>query len=142
MSSRADDQPKVDALCVDPAYAAQIWPSVRQMILTAMLRGGLSEFTDVERDILRGLSLLWIAWDGHDVIAAAVTRLDIVNGARIGTIVACGGSDLKRFGDLRMKLEQHFRDEGCMSARICGRKGWVRHYPDYKVKSIIMEKAL
>jgi hypothetical protein len=85
---------------------------------------------------------LWLAWDGQVILAAAVTRLDICNGAKLGTIVACGGSDFKRFAELRSQLEQHFRQEGCTLARIYGRKGWLKHHPDYKVRAVLMEKVL
>lgn len=133
---------EAQAVCVDPALVAQVWPVTREMIRSAMVRGGMSEFAEVEQDVLCGGSLVWLAWDGHVILAAAVTRLDMVNGAKVGTIVACGGSDLSKFGDLRARLEQFFRDEGCHRARICGRKGWLRHYPDYKVRALILEKEL
>lgn len=133
---------KADAVCVDPALVDQVWPVASELIRAAMVRTGLSDFEPVADDVLAGRSLLWLAWDGHVILAAAVTRLDVIGGTKIGTIVACGGSEFKRFGDLRERLEAHFREEGCGVARICGRKGWLRHYQDYKVKSIIMEKAL
>lgn len=132
----------MDAICVDPALVNQIWPVARELIRVAMVRGGMSSFGDVEQDVLCGGSLVWLAWDGQVILAAAVTRIDLVNGARVGTIVACGGTEFSRFGMLRDRLEQYFRAEGCMLSRICGRKGWLKHYPDYKVRAVIIEKVL
>lgn len=131
------------AVCVDPAVIDQVWPVARELIRTAMQRCGfLSEFPNVENAVARGGMLLWLAWDGKVILAAAVTQLTIDMGSKVGTIVACAGNDLSRFGELRARLEQHFRDEDCTVSRINGRKGWLKHYPDYRIKSVTMEKVL
>lgn len=133
---------KVDAICVDPALVDQAWPVAKEMIRSAMARGGMCSFSGVEHDVLAGHSLLWLAWDGTAILAAAVTRVDSMDACRTGTIVACGGSDFRRFGHLREQLERYFDAEGCAVSRIYGRKGWLKHYPDYKIRSVMMEKML
>lgn len=134
----------VDLVCVDPALINQVWPLAREFVKAAMVEGGLSSFAEVEADIYRGSNLLWLVWDAENsaLMAAAVTSLNLVNGAMVGTVVAAGGKGLNQFGHLLPRLEQHFRDEGCVSSRICGRKGWGRYYPDYRIRAVILEKVL
>jgi hypothetical protein len=132
----------VDLICVDPQWNQTVWPLARDFIKAAMERGGLCSFAEVEADIYRGCVLLWLVWDDPSIIAAAVTSLNIIDGAKIGTVLAAGGHGLDKFGPLLSQLEQHFRDEGCIRSRICGRKGWARYYPEYKVKAVILERQL
>src|ERR1700756_3934751 len=80
------------AVCVDPARVVEFWPHARQYIEAAIRRGdNLTDFATVENRVLCGDNLLWVAWDGEVVSAAAVTSLDIANGRKFLTIVACGG---------------------------------------------------
>jgi len=129
-------------VCVDPARVSEIWPHVAHLIRRAMERGGLSEFADVERSVAAGRALLWLVWDGAQVLAAGVTALDLINGVKFCTIVACGGRGLERFGGLIDGVERYARAEGCARMRICGRKGWARVLPDYSIKRVILEKEL
>lgn len=39
-----------------------------------MEKGRLSDFAAVERDVLAERALLWLAWNGETIKAAAVTR--------------------------------------------------------------------
>lgn len=107
-----------------------------------MVRGGLSDFASVEQDVKTNLALLWLAWDGATVLAAAVTQLTENNGLKVCTIVACGGNDRGRWLHLISKLEEHARDEGCARVRICGRRGWTKALEGYRVRSVILEKAI
>ncbi len=99
---------------------------------------GLTKFGDVEKDVLAGHSLLWLAYQDPIVHAAATTQL--VNG--VCEIVACGGENLSQFLPLLTDLEQYARDEKCRSMRIIGRKGWVRILKNYKQKAVILERPL
>jgi hypothetical protein len=78
-------------VCVPPAQAAVIWPHVRELIRAAMRRGGLSSFRPVEANVLAGDALLWLAWDGAHIQAAAVTELHATEWRKACVIVACGG---------------------------------------------------
>ena len=98
--------------------------------------------TQLVHDLHSGLALLWLAWDGERIEAAAVTQLDVANGQKFCTIVACGGRGLKDWRSLISALERFARDEGCVSVRINGRRGWARVLPDYRLHSIVLEKEL
>lgn len=132
---------KARLVCVDPARVNEFWPFVRGMIHRAVARGG-GDIQQVEHDVLNGPDLLWIAWDGERLIAAAVTSLGTINGKKICTIVACGGSQWPEFGHLIEGLEAYAKNEGCVAMRIYGRIGWQRLLKGYGVRSVVLEKGI
>lgn len=129
-------------VCVAPDRVSEIWPQVRTLVKIAITRGGLTDFAEVERAVSLGGMLLWIVWDGIGIAAAVVTQLNLVNGVKCGTIVACAGAGLDRYEHLHSVLEDHFRAEGCSVSRVLGRPGWAKHLNDYRLKAIVLEKAL
>ncbi len=130
------------AICVDPARVREFWPYTSSLIRRAIERGGLSRFDDVERDILAGASLLWLAWDGRAVAAAAVTQLAVTDAGKVCILVACGGTRMRRWLPLLAAIETYARSEMCALVRILGRKGWMRVLSQYQAQRIILEKKL
>jgi len=124
------------AVCVDPKQIKQFWPHFRERIERAINKVGLNEFAPVEKDILSGRSLLWLAYDGLIVHAAAVTELD----GKYCTIVACGGENLPQFLPLIDDLEAYAKKAGCKGMRIYGRKGWMRVLKNYKTRAFVLER--
>lgn len=136
---------KAELICVHPIGVPIVWPLVRQFVGSAILRGGnLSSFAALEQSVFDGTATLWVAWDNilSQFIAAAVTQVGQINGVKIGTVMTVGGIGIDRFGPMLAELENHFRDQGCIRSRICGRKGWLRYYRDYNLRAIVMEKRL
>ena len=131
----------VEVLCADPARAAEVWPVISFLIRPA-LADTLTDFDTVVGDVIAGRSLLWLACDGPEIHAAAVTSLSISNGKKFCTIVACGGRNLSKWKHLIARLEQFAKAEGCRSIAVMGRRGWAREYPDYKLTSVTLEKEL
>lgn len=134
--------PHSELVCVPPVHAAAVWPRVRHLILRAMERAGIGAFKPVEDGVLQGFSLLWLAWDGEQVKAAAVTSIAQTEWRRVCEIVACGGHDRDQWLMLLRTIEQYAKADGCSAMRIIGRKGWARALPDYQVKRFIMEKDI
>ena len=132
----------VALVCVDPARVAAVWPHVAPLIAHAIVRGGFAAQGDLVVDLRAGRALLWLAWDGDKILAAAVTALACDDGVRLCTVVACGGREFARFGSLLAGLEAYARAEGCARMRICGRKGWLRRLPGYALQRVIIEKRL
>ena len=130
------------ALCVAPALLEKFWPHVSPLIAAAMRRGRITDFAVVDRAVLSGNALLWIACDGGRIHAAAVTELSAVAGERFCTITACGGSGRAQWLPLIAELEDYARREGCAAMRIFGRTGWARVLPDYRVSRVLLEKPL
>lgn len=130
-----------DLICVDPARIFEFWPHARDKIRAAIEATGLSSFDDIEREVLSGDQLLWLAWDGKAILAAATTQL-IKPFSKICVLTACAGYDRERWIPLLARIEQYAKDEGCSSLRIFGRRGWERVLTGYRVQHVIMEKAL
>jgi hypothetical protein len=131
----------VDLVCVDPARIDEMWPHVRDKIRTAVEATGLSSFDDIESDVLTGMQLVWIAWDGNSILAAATTQLSKPL-SKVCTLTACSGYDRDQWLPLFAYIEKYATDEGCSSMRIFGRKGWERVLTGYKANYVVLEKAL
>ena len=125
-----------DLVCVNPADVQKVWPLARDLIRSAIERTKLSEFADVETDVLSGDQLLWLAISDH-VEAAATTHLS----RNVCTLTACSGHQMKRWLPLFERIEKYAKDEGC-KMRIYGRPGWQRVLDGYHIEHVILEKAL
>lgn len=127
-----------ELVCVDPAKIQAFWPFAKHLIQTAIEATNLSEFEDIERQVLSGDQLLWLAVSGSDIEAAATTHLS----RNVCTIVACSGHHRERWLPLFAKIEQYASDEGCRCIRIIGRKGWERVLQGYHLEFVILERQL
>lgn len=125
------------AVCVDPARVHEAWPHFKHWIKNALDRG-TTDFSVHEKDVLEGRCLLWLAYDGERVHAAATTQL--VGG--VCEIVGCGGEGLSQWLPLIENIEAFARDEKCSAVRLIGRSGWQRILKDYKQTAIILERPL
>jgi hypothetical protein len=131
----------VDLICVAPSEVNQMWPYAGGMIRSAIERTGLSDFEDIEKSVLAGDQLLWIAVSDH-IEAAATTQLVKIAGCKVCILVACAGHQRERWLPLFAELEKYAKDEGCKIMRLYGRKGWERALDGYHVEHVVMEKAL
>jgi hypothetical protein len=142
--------PKSRLVCVPTDQVAGAWPHVRDLIYAAMKRGGLSSFRPVEASVLAGDALLWLAWDGAHIQAAAVTELHATEWRTACVIVACGGrgprsgsgAGMAAWLPLLAGIETYARAAGCACVRIMGRKGWARALSTYRTTRIVLEKEL
>jgi hypothetical protein len=132
----------IELVCVDPQRIHAIWPRVAHLIHGAVKRTNLSHTLDIERDVLAGNGLLWLAWDGRAVKAAATTALINTDAEKACIITACGGDDRRQWLPLLANIERYARDEGCISIRIHGRKGWARVLDGYRIQHVILRKDL
>ncbi len=129
-------------ICIDPAQAHEFWPHVASLIKAAMEKGRLSSYADVEHAVRNGTALLWLAWNGEKIKAAAVTELTYANGEKFCTIVACGGHERSQWLPLIAGLEAYGRTQGCAAMRIYGRRGWRKLLPEYRTTRVLLEKEL
>jgi hypothetical protein len=127
----------VDLLCVNPAEVQAVWPLARDLVKAAIERTKLSDFADIEKAVLEGKHLLWLAISDR-VEAAATTSLM----PPVCTLVACSGHQRERWLPLFSRIEKYAKDEGCKTMRIYGRSGWERVLDGYKAEHVILEKAL
>lgn len=129
-------------VCVDPDYVREVWPLVAPLIKQAIVRTGLSAFAAIEREILAGASLLWVAWNGSWIEAAASTSLQQTDAGKVCIITACAGTGMRRWLPLIRDIEAYAQAEGCCCVRIFGRKGWVRALKGYEQTYAIIHKSL
>jgi len=136
----------VELICVDPTQVRAIWPLAEPLLRRAIARTGLSSFNDIEREILCGNALLWLALEGEGskiaILAAASTRLQQTDAGKVCVITACGGKDMSRWLNLIGRIEEFARNEGCNCVRIYGRKGWLRALDGYEQRHIVLDKEL
>ena len=127
----------VDLLCVNPHDIEKTWPLAKDLIRAAIERTGLSDFADIEKSVLAGDQLLWLAISDHIEAAATTRKAD-----NICTIVSCSGHQRERWLPLFATIEKYAKDEGCKAIRIYGRKGWERVLDGYRAEYVILEKQL
>jgi hypothetical protein len=135
-----------ELICVDPKRVHEIWPLTEPLLRRAIARTGLSAFRDIEREILCGSALLWLAVETEGskiaILAAASTRLQQSDAGKVCVITACGGKEMPRWLGLIGGIEQFAKDEGCQYVRIFGRKGWLRALDGYEQRHVILDKEL
>jgi len=131
----------VDLICVDPAEIDQIWPLARQLIKTAIEQTDLSDFEIVEKQVLSGDQLLWLALSDH-IEAAATTHLIKGRNKPVLIVTACSGAQRERWLPLFAKIEKYAKDEGAGRIRIYGRPGWERVLSGYRKEYVILEKVI
>jgi hypothetical protein len=141
-SSISAKEGKCRLVAIPPADAHQVWPHVAALVQAAMQKGRLSNYAEVEHSVRSGGALLWLAWEGETIKAAAVTEISEANGEKFCTIVACGGHDRGQWLHLLAGLESHAKAEGCAAMRVYGRRGWGKLLKDYRVTRVLLEKAL
>src|SRR5690348_14938454 len=107
-----------DLVCVDPERVHEIWLHVKHLLQAACRRTELNAFADIEADILSGHSLLWLAWNGSVIEAAAATILINSDTARVCVITVCGGQGMTRWLPLLGEIEAYAKREGCARMRI------------------------
>jgi len=132
----------VNLVCVSPDKVAQVWPLVGKHVDNALSRSGWSDLIQVCTDLVDGNALLWVAVEGDKVEGAGVTKLIEEQGRRICEIVAWGADDQHKCHPLLETIHRYANAEHCVAVRLVGRKGWARSLPEYKIKALIMEKAL
>ena len=124
-------------VCVDPEKIFDFWPHARGLIKSAIDATNLSDFADIENDVLNGDQLLWLAWSGK-IEAAATTHLS----RGVCTLTACAGHQRERWMSLFEQIETYAKNEGCKTMRIFGRRGWERLLDGYHVEHVVLEKGL
>ena len=129
-----------ELLCVDPGQVGHFWPHVEPLLRPAIENVGISDFDDIAAEILGGHALVWIAWDGEKIAAAASTMLQRIGEHTFCILTACGGTNMQSWLPLLERIEDYARAEGCKAMRIYGRDGWLRALSGYARKAIVIEK--
>jgi hypothetical protein len=128
--------------CIPPQLAREIWPLVRDKLYAAVRRTDLSHSVDIARDVLHGDGVLWLACDGQEIEAAAVTLLTRTDRHLVCLITALGGSNMESWLPLLSQIEDWAKAEGAALVRVMGRPGWARVLKNYQISNVVLERAL
>lgn len=131
-----------ELVCVHPNDVPKVWPLVRSLVLSALLRTDLGHTKDVEGDVLSGNSQLWLAINGDRIDAAAATLLRRTDRHLVCVLTALGGTNRETWFPLLAKIEDWAKSEGAARLRIYGRKGWARVLKNYHVSNVVLERLL
>lgn len=85
---------------------------------------------------------LWCVLSDQEWCSVIVTRILHFDSCDVFRVQLCGGEQLHSWKHLMPDLEGHARDLGCSMIEILGRRGWGRVFPEYRERSILMEKEL
>ena len=129
-------------ICTPPGHIHDVWMHAKGRIKCAIEQTGLSDFADVEADVLRGGQLLWLAWNGETIEAAATTQITTVGAKRVCVLTACAGEHRERWLPLFSHIERYAKGERCSIMRVFGRRGWERVLDGYEVTNVVLEKEL
>lgn len=128
--------------CVPPQLAREIWPLVKEKLFAAVRHTDLSHTVDIARDVLHGDGVLWLACDGKEIRAAAVTLLTRTDRHLVCLITALGGEEMECWLPLLSQIEDWARAEGAALVRVMGRPGWGRVLKNYQISNVVLERAL
>lgn len=99
----------------DP-LSSPAWKHIESLLEPAAKLGNLP--------VIEPGELVWIVWDGMEIIAAATTRVTVDGFAEI---ILCGGRDAAIWAaDLADMICRWAADEGMSRVVIHGRRGWAR----------------
>ena len=139
---QAQHSSDTELVCIDPCRAHEVWPIAGPLLKQAIAKTALSAFATIERDILNGTSLLWVAWNGSNIEAAASTSLQLTEAGKVCVITACAGAGMTRWLSLIDGIEAYAEAEECRCVRIYGRKGWARVLDGYEQTYTVIDKHL
>jgi hypothetical protein len=128
--------------CVDPMVVRNIWPLARPILEPAFDETSDSTIEATEADVMSGMALLWLAWDGKKLIAAATTAINITPRHKICIVTSAGGVHSKLWDQFMPMVEKYAKDEGCERVRAMGRNGWAKVLVGYEQPWIVLDKVL
>lgn len=129
---------------LSPDMAASQWPALRGMIDVGYAAGGDFMPEDLPDQIAAGKVLVWVAIDDETAKVLTVVTTELIP-MRIGLVCwigQCGGERMREWVRFIVKIEEYARAEGCAKTIIRGRFGWERVLEGYKVRTVMLEKAL
>jgi len=136
---RAEEQTnEVATSFVPKEHAGAVWPKIEAYVESATRRtGGRYLPADVLIEILEGRMLLWIAFEGEEVIGVAVSYFIDYPRKKVLAVPFMAGEDFVRWGDSLLKLLRKWAfDNGCGTLEACARPGWARVFKDEGYKRL------
>ena len=128
---------------LDPARAWELPERALDWLEAALQGDPRATVTVTLADVEAERAQLWGILSGEELMAVVVTRiLTFGSFCRALRIQLCGGEQLHSWKHLLPELEGHARNLQCHLVEIQGRRGWGRVFPEYRERSILLEKEL
>lgn len=116
------------------------WPRVATFIKQACRKGPLdADPNALKMGCFTRDHQLWIVEDDAGAAVAAVIT-QVVSGAC--EWLAVGGLHMAHWKHLETQIELWAKAEGCLTMRSFSRIGMRKRLPDYRVRGVILEKAI
>ena len=137
--------PSVEVIAVSAEKVPEFWPLAHEYIWPAFERfPGEATYEDITKRLLEGNMVLWIAWNGEEILGGAITALEnYPSGMRAVRGIALGGKQFESWQQpLDDILEQFGKSWGAQRIEFYGRKGWEKRLPNYKVNRIMVTRDI
>lgn len=119
------------------------WPAIKGMLGRAAAKTDDTTLEQVVASFEAGQSQLWAVLDGNGrPLVVAVTQLLTVKGGKQAFVWLLSGDFMQGGARLIEVFEEWARAEGCATAEINGRLGWMRKLRDYKPVAVTLRKEL
>lgn len=110
----------------------QIWPLVEDQIQLAIDRSqGEYSLSDVQLYLLTGDMRLWIAYEGKDIIASAVTQLVKHSNGITCVVLYMAGTMMEQWKAYSAAVEEWAKENGAVKMQAFVRKGITRAFKDF-----------
>ena len=96
----------------------------------------------IAEHVLDGRWQLWIVWDGRIAAVLATELFTEDSGMKGARAVFVGGREMSKWAHLVTDLEDWARDNGAARFEMIISKGIARHFPDYRMPHVLLEKDL
>lgn len=117
---------------LEPETIPALWPSINRMLHPALV----DEAGDLRGDLTANRVAAWVAHGFAGFGVLVVELADDDEGRKtLWLRFVAGRGGLKRVREALALLETAGREIGCLTARIGGRRGWVRALSDYELIS-------
>lgn len=119
------------------------WPAIKGMLGKAAARTDDTTLDQVVRSFEVGQSQLWAVLDSNGrPLVAAVTQLLAVKSGKQAFVWLLAGDFMQGGARLIEVFEEWARGEGCATAEINGRLGWMRKLREYKPVAVTLRREL
>lgn len=129
-------------VAIPPDTVQQVWPHVERFIRAASEHGPGAKIDMLRRGIFSGDFILWVIWDGKDLLGVVVHSIEATENDKLFCILACAGTGMRRWLHLLTKLEDYARGIGCTRMRMFGRTGWTRVLRDWTQTGVILDRVI
>lgn len=120
-----------------------VWPRVEPLMDRACKRShGVYEPSDIYEALMGRTMQLWTAWDGKELVAAAVTEIRIYPRMKVLAMPLLAGERLKDWLEFQPTFEEYARAHGCSHLEGYARKGWLRVLKNWTPQWTVIRKEL